>query len=177
MGLSLPDVPGTDGRRLREMGLHGIVRDMITRRNVFFPKCAAVTALSPRAALRQREEGGVAFARGGGVSRAAAAGDGDLPLIVIHRCTPGCGQRSIARDRLCISAVHEAGSVVFVPGTASCPRTTPSRRPTASRRRSSAPSRWRLSGGRSTTRRPAVRRHFARHASIVGRADSPCAAA
>ena len=38
LGLSVPSDTGTDGTRLHHMAIHGIIRDMITRRNTFFPK-------------------------------------------------------------------------------------------------------------------------------------------
>ena len=41
MGMSLPDDPGpygSDGPTLKDMALHSIVRDMITRRQTFFPQ-------------------------------------------------------------------------------------------------------------------------------------------
>ena len=38
MGLDLPYHDETDGVTLRQMATHGIIRDMITRKNTFFPK-------------------------------------------------------------------------------------------------------------------------------------------
>ena len=38
MALDLPRHAETDGVTLRNMATHGIIRDMITRKNMFFPK-------------------------------------------------------------------------------------------------------------------------------------------
>ena len=47
LGLSVPSDTGTDGTRLHHMAIHGIIRDMITRRNTFHPKYGLATTSFP----------------------------------------------------------------------------------------------------------------------------------